>query len=171
MSIFFKAHGTNSIGLLFIRLAVGIYTMWLGIMQASNVESYIAKVKAMQVVSENTAFIFGFATPFLLIIFGGLYIMGFFTPVTSLVLALITLVKIFSRGLFPSDGIPFNKDVIFFACFVLTLFAGAGRLSFDAFLDRKKKKVITPMDSTTTTITAQVVAEPKIETGVTENNP
>lgn len=142
MSIFFKAHGTPSIGLLFIRITVGIYTMSLGIMQAGNVEQYIAKVKAMQVLSENNAFIVGFILPFLLIIFGGLYIMGFFTPTTSVVLAIISFLKIASRGLFPTEGIPFNKDLIFFACFILTFFAGAGVISFDALLDRRKKTTV-----------------------------
>ena len=147
MSIFFKAHGTPSIGLLFIRITVGIYTMSLGIMQASNVESYINKVKAMQIMSENNAFIVGFILPFLLIIFGGLYIMGFFTPTSSLILAVISFLKIASRGLFPTEGIPFNKDLIFFACFMLTLFAGAGVISFDALLDRRKKSgVIYPKE-------------------------
>jgi uncharacterized membrane protein YphA (DoxX/SURF4 family) len=110
---------------------------------------YISKIKAMNIVSENTAFIAGFVAPFLLIIFGSLYIMGFFTPATSLVLGLISLVKIAARGFFPSPGnIPFNKDLVFFACFVLTLFSGAGRISFDALLDRKKKVVVkeTPTD-------------------------
>lgn len=171
MSILFKAHGTPSIGLLFIRLTVGIYTLSLGIMQASNVESYIAKVKAMQVFSENMAFILGFITPFLLIIFGTLYIMGFFTPTTSLMLGLVSLIKIISRGLFPTEGIPFNKDIIFFACFMLTLFAGAGIISFDALLDRRKKKVILPTEPKTVdpqitetknvTVTAEIISDEK----------
>jgi uncharacterized membrane protein YphA (DoxX/SURF4 family) len=140
MSIFFKAHGSPSFSLLIIRIAAGIYTLWLGIMQASNIEDYINKIKMMNLMSENTAFIVGFITPFLLIIFGALYIMGFFTPVTSFTLALISFLKIASRGLFPTDGIPFNKDILFLVCFLTTLFAGAGIFSFDALLDRKKKK-------------------------------
>ncbi len=156
MSLFFKAHGTPSIGLLFMRVVVGSYTLILGIMQARNIESYINKVKALSVFSENTAFIIGFVTPFLLIIFGSLYIMGFFTPVASLVLALISVVKIFSRGLFPTEGIPFNKDIIFFVCFVLTFFSGAGRLSFDILLDRKKKKV--KEEEKAAIVTAEVVS-------------
>ncbi len=165
MSLFFKAHGKPSIGLLLIRLVVGTYTMSLGIMQASNIEDYINKVKAFQFFSENTAFIIGFITPFLLIIFGGLYIMGFFTPITSFSLALISIVKIASRGFFPTEGIPFNKDMLFLVCFLTTLFAGAGIISFDALLDRKKKKnVIEPVDKNvipeTKTITAEVIVEP-----------
>jgi uncharacterized membrane protein YphA (DoxX/SURF4 family) len=147
MSILFKAHGTPSFGLLFIRLTAGIYTLSLGIMQASNIEAYITRVKALQFFSENTAFIMGFVTPFLLIIFGGLYMMGFFTPTSSLVLALITLTKIAIRGLFTTEGIPFNKDLIFLACFLTTMFAGAGVISFDALLDRRKKRVVSEQKS------------------------
>jgi len=168
MSLFFKAHGTPSIGLLFLRIVVGTYTLVLGILQAANVEGYINKVKTMGVLSENTAFIFGFVTPFLLIIFGSLYIMGFFTPLASFVLAFISIVKIFSRGLFPSEGIPFNKDIILFACFVLTLFAGAGRISFDILLDRKKKVV--KAEPKTNVVTAEVITE-KTVTEKKENNP
>ncbi len=141
MSVFFKARGSSSAGLLFIRLAVGIYTLALGIQQASNVEGYIERIKGLGTFSENASFIIGFVLPFALILLGTLYIMGFFTPPTSLLLALISFFKILSRGLFPTEGIPFNKDIILFACFLTTLFAGAGVISFDAFLDKKKRKV------------------------------
>jgi uncharacterized membrane protein YphA (DoxX/SURF4 family) len=163
MRLFFKAHGNSSIGLLLIRLVVGTYTLSLGIMQAGNIEDYIGKVKAMQFFSENTAFIIGFVTPFLLIIFGTLYLMGFFTPVTSLTLAVISLIKIASRGLFPTEGIPFNKDLLFLVCFLTTLFAGAGIISFDAFLDKRKKKMtIEPPKNTVITaeITEAQINEP-----------
>jgi len=168
MSLFFKAHGTPSIGLFLIRLTVGVYTLSLGIMQASNVEAYINKIKAMQLLSENTAFIVGFVIPFLLIVFGSLYIMGFFTPTTSFVLAVISFIKIASRGLFPTEGVPFNKDIIFLVCFITTLFAGAGAISFDALLDRKKKKVKID-ESKNVTVTAEVITEPAKET--TEEKP
>jgi uncharacterized membrane protein YphA (DoxX/SURF4 family) len=162
MSLFFKAHGTPSIGLLLIRIIVGVYTLSLGIMQANNIEEYIAKVKSMQILSENNAFIVGFILPFILIIFGSLYIMGFFTPATSFLLAVISLIKIFTRGLFPTEGIPFNKDLLFLVCFLTTLFAGAGVISFDAFLDRKKKKVKTG-ESSGSSVTAEVITEKPIE--------
>lgn len=160
MSLLFKAHGRPSIGLLLIRIVVGTYTLSLGIMQASNIEDYITKVKALNFFSENTAFIFGFITPFMLIIFGGLYIMGFFTPVTSFTLAIISFLKIASRGLFPTEGIPFNKDILFFVCFVTTLFAGAGLISFDALLDKRKKKVYLPIDENGgKVVTTEVISE------------
>lgn len=173
MSIFFKAKGTPSFGLFIIRLAVGIYTLALGISQASHVEVYINRVKALNILSENTAFIVGFAAPFLLIVFGSMFIMGFFTPLSSTILAIMSFVKILSRGLFPTDGIPFNKDVIFLACFVLVLFAGAGMISFDALLDKKKKTIAPVIDSSPppppqienkNIVTAEVISETKTET-------
>ncbi len=160
----FKAHGRPSVGLLLIRLVAGGYTLSLGIMQASNIEDYINKVKALHFFSDNTAFIIGFATPFVLIIFGALYIMGFFTPITSFSLAMISLVKIFSRGLFPTEGIPFNKDMLFFVCFVTTLFAGAGMMSFDALLDKRKKKHTAIEPIKPAVLTAEVITESKEET-------
>ncbi len=157
----FKAHGRPSIGLLLIRLVVGAYTLSLGIMQANNIEDYINKVKALNFFSENTAFIIGFVTPFLLIIFGALYIMGFFTPITSFTLALVSIVKIASLGFFPTEGIPFNKDLLFFVCFLTTLFAGAGVISFDSFLDKRKKKQL-PIEATkNAVITAEIITDSK----------
>lgn len=157
MSVLFKARGTSSLGLLIIRLIAGSYTLILGIKQASNIELYISRIKAMEIFGQNASFVVGFALPFLLILLGTLYIMGFFTPPTSLLLALISAVKIASRGLFPTDGIPFNKDLLFLACFLMTLFAGAGVISFDVFLDRKKKKVI--IEEPKPVVTAEVVSE------------
>jgi uncharacterized membrane protein YphA (DoxX/SURF4 family) len=164
MSVLFKARGSSSAGLLLIRLALGSYTLALGIQQASNIEGYINRVKAFGMFSENMSFVIGFILPFALILLGTLYIMGFFTPPTSFALALISLLKISSRGLFPTPGIPFNKDVIFFACFLLTLFAGAGIISFDAFLDKKKKRVVDIGEPPKAVVTAEVVTEtPKPE--------
>lgn len=170
MSIFFKARGTTSFGLFIVRLVVGIYTLSLGIMQATNIQLYISKIKSMGILSENLAFIVGFVMPFVLIIFGALYIMGFFTPATSLVLALTSLAKVLTRGLFPTEGIPFNKDLLFFACFLLTLFAGAGVISFDALLDKKKKTVAVTQQKKEI-VTAEVVTQsPKTEP-IKENPP
>ena len=159
MSILFKARGTNSFGLFIIRIFLGVYMLSLGIMQASKIQLYADRVKAMAIFSDNLSFIIGFTLPFALIFFGALYIMGFFTPLTSLALSIITLSKILARGFFPSEGIPFNKDVIFLACFLFTLFAGAGILSFDALLDKKKTKSIT-VTSKPNIVTAEVITEP-----------
>lgn len=163
MGIIFKARGANSAGLLILRIIVGSYTLALGIMQASNMEAYISRVKSLNMLNENLAFIGGFLLPFIMIVFGSLYIIGFFTPVTSLILAVVTILKIAIRGFFPTPGLPFNKDLIIFACYVTTLFAGAGVISFDALLDKKKKKVIVN-EPHTTTATVEIIKEPAVTT-------
>ncbi|RPI12637.1 MAG: DoxX family protein [Ignavibacteriae bacterium] len=164
MSIFFKARGTNSIGLFLIRLVLGTYTLILGIQQASNIEGYINRVKALNMLDPNLSFIIGFVVPFILILFGALYIIGFFTPITSFILALTMLFKVAIRGFFPSEGIPFNKDFILFTCFLITLFAGAGVISFDALLDRKKKRVIVPpVEERPRVVTAEIRDTPVVE--------
>ena len=161
MGIIFKARGTTSIGLLLIRLAVGSYTLALGIMQANDIQFYIGQVRNTGIMSENFAFIAGFALPFILIFLGTLYILGFFTVPTSIILALVSIIKISVRGFFPTAGIPFNKDIIFFICFLATLFAGAGVISLDAFLDKKKKRTITVAEQKTAVVTAEVISEQK----------
>ena len=166
MSIFFKARGTPSIGILLIRLSLGSYFLILGVQQASNLEMYVNRIKAVGVFSENFAFITGFVLPFVLIVFGTLYIMGFFTPATSIVLSLVLLGRIVARGLFPQEGIPFNRDLIFLTCTLLTLFGGAGVISFDVLLDRKRKSEIEVRKNV---VTAEVVTEtPKASTADTE---
>jgi uncharacterized membrane protein YphA (DoxX/SURF4 family) len=166
MSIFFKARGTPSIGILLIRLALGGYFLVLGIAQAGNLEAYVNRIKSYGVLGENIAFITGFVLPFVLIIFGALYIMGFFTPATSIVLSLVLLGKLIVKGLFQPDAIPFNRDLILLTCTLLTLFGGAGVISFDALLDRKKKREI---DVKKNVVTAEVVQEtPKSSTADTE---
>lgn len=166
MSIFFKARGTNSFGIFILRLVLGTYMLTLGIRQANDIQGYIERIKSLGAVSDNLAFIVAFILPFASIVFGGLYIMGFFTPASSLALAVIMLGKIIVRGIFPADGIPFNKDIVFLACFLFTMFAGAGVISFDVFLDKKKKKVKTTSTESSSTVTSaeQVVTEaPKQE--------
>jgi len=159
MSVLFKARGSCSAGLLLIRLTLGTYTLALGIQQASNVEAYINRIKSIGMFSENTAFVIGFVLPFALILLGTLYIMGFFTPPTSFALALISFIKILSKGLFPTEGVPFNKDIIFFVCFLLTLFAGAGIVSFDVFLDKKKKRIVEVEEPPKAVETTEVVSD------------
>ena len=164
MSIFFKARGTPSIGLLFVRLSLGSYILILGLVQAGNVQSYINNIRGMGIFGENVSFIIGFVLPFLMILLGGLYILGFFTIPTSLGLSMISFIKILVKGLILHDGTPFNKELIFLFCFITTLFAGAGVVSFDVFLDRKKKVVKEETKPPDAVPAPQVVTEPPKDT-------
>jgi uncharacterized membrane protein YphA (DoxX/SURF4 family) len=164
MSILFKARGAPSVGLLFIRLSLGSYILILGLMHANNVQAYIDKIKGMGVFSDNIAFIIGFILPFLMILLGGLYILGFFTIPTSLALAILSLAKIILKGFVLHNGAPFNTEVIFFFCFITTLFAGAGVVSFDVLLDKKKKIVKEEPKPPAAVPLPEPVAEPPKET-------
>ena len=142
MSIFYKANGSSNFGLFFMRFFVGLFFFIAGIEKISNLEKYVHHVKAFQVLSDNLAFIIGFTLPFFELVFGFLLILGLFTPVSSFILALINLGALIANGFFPED-FPFNFHLVFFACSVALLIAGAGSFSIDVFLDKKKGRVIT----------------------------
>jgi hypothetical protein len=94
-------------------------------------------VKSLNVLPENLAFIFGFILPFAEVLFGALYIIGLFTPITSFFLSVITVSIISSLGA-GDPTLPFTYNFVFLACTIGTMFSGAGVISFDALLDRKK---------------------------------
>ena len=139
MRFFFKARGDASFGLLLIRLALGGIFLVAGAAKILHLEEFIKNVQSMGVLPENVAFIFGFVLPFVEILFGALYIIGFFTPITSFVLSMM-LVS-FLITLKNDAEIPFTYNWVFLACTICTMFSGAGLISFDALLDRKKKTV------------------------------
>jgi uncharacterized membrane protein YphA (DoxX/SURF4 family) len=142
MGIIFRARGINSLGLFIVRFVTGAYFVGLGMIHLGNAEGYINKIKSYDVFSDNASFIIGFAEPICLIIFGALFLIGFFTTPSSLVLALITFGKLIIIGFMPSPGsIPFSYNVIVLGNTLAILFAGAGMISFDALIDRKKKAV------------------------------
>ncbi|GEM_PF-1620913 len=151
MSIVFKARGSSSFGLLLIRLAIGIMFLVAGAHKAVDVESFITYVKSLNVLPQNMAFIFGFILPFAEIFFGALYIIGIFTPLTSLALSIMIVSFLTtSAGIQNAEtySIPvFAYHLVMLACTLTTMFGGAGVISFDAFFDRKKVKKETKKDS------------------------
>ena len=142
MRFFFKARGDASFGLLLIRLTLGGVFLFAGASKILHIEQFIKSVQSMGVLPENVAFVFGFMLPFVEILFGALYIIGFFTPITSFVLSM--LLVSFLVTLKNDAEIPFTYNWVFLACTICTMFAGAGLISFDALLDNKKKTVSIP---------------------------
>ncbi len=71
-------------------------------------------------------------------IFGALYIIGLFTPVTSFFMAVMTMGFLFVLGTGHPE-LPFSYNIVFLLCFIATMFTGAGMFSFDSLGDRKKK--------------------------------
>lgn len=146
MSILFKARGSASFGLLLIRLVIGFTFLIAGTGKVLNLEAFVSHVKSFEIFSPNAAFILGFVLPFLEVFFGALYIIGFFTPLTSLALSVMTISFLtVGDGIFQAPE-PFTLPVAVFYFIMLsgtlaTLFSGAGIVSFDALFDKKKKTV------------------------------
>ena len=140
MRLLFKARGDASFGLLLIRLTLGSVFLFAGASKILHLEDFINSVKNLGFLPDSLAFIFGFVLPFAEIFFGALYIIGFFTPITSLVLSV--MLCSFIVTLKNEAEIPFTYNIVFLACTICTMFAGAGLISFDALLDRKKKQIV-----------------------------
>lgn len=169
MGLFFKAHGNTSIGLFLIRLSLGSVFLFAGAQKLLNIQEFILEVQSLGMFDENLSFIFGFILPFIEIIFGALYIIGLFTPITSFVLSLMCVSFLIALGAGPGQyDLPFNFDWVFLACTLTTLFAGAGVISFDALLDRKKKRVVVMDKEKNTTTVTHTSAKPEVQYTVVE---
>lgn len=146
MGFIFKARGGANIGLFIIRLAVGFLFLFAGAEKLMDIEGYINTLKAMDVMPENLAFISGFVVPFAQVFLGGLLIIGLFTPLVSFFLSAITLSGIFLTG--AGDPVyAFSLNWIVLACTLCILFSGAGKISFDAFFDKKKHSDVNKVPS------------------------
>ena len=134
----YKGKANSSFGLFLIRISIGALFLIAGSRKIYDVEGFIKSVKAMNVLPENLAFIFGFILPFAEVLLGGLLIIGLFTPITTFFLSLLTLSIIFATGVVPVAGPPFSYNLIILACTVALFFSGSGGFSFDALLEKKK---------------------------------
>gem|GEM_PF-590318 len=156
MGLIFKARGGANTGLFIIRLVVGFLFLLSGAEKLMDIEGFINSVKAMGVMPDNLAFIFGFILPFAQIFLGGLFIIGLFTPIVSFFLSLITLSIIFATG--AGDPVhAFSLNWVVLACTLCTLFSGAGVISFDAFFDRKKENPVSYSPAYTSSETHRTV--------------
>ena len=145
MGLIFKARGNNSFGIFLIRFVIGWIFIIAGAKKAMNVEAFIGYVKSLDVFSDNIAFIFGFILPFAEIFFGALFLIGFMTPLTSFVLSIFELTFIIAYSSLyantPQYSVsPIVYNLLMLACTVGIMFSGAGVVSFDVLLDRKKKE-------------------------------
>lgn len=140
MKIGFKARSgiiSSSIGILFIRFSLGSLFLLAGAEKILNLQEFIRSVQETGQMNNTLAFILAFILPFMELIFGGLYIIGLFTPVTSFFLACMSISFLFVLGIGHPE-LPFSYNFIFLACAISTMFTGAGLISFDAFADKKK---------------------------------
>ncbi len=145
MGLIFKARGNNSFLIFLIRFVIGWIFIIAGAKKAMNVEAFIGYVKSLDILSDNLSFIFGFILPFAEIFFGALFLIGFMTPFTSFVLSIFELSFIVAYSSLyanvPQYSIsPIAYNLLMLACTVGIMFSGAGVVSFDVLLDRKKKE-------------------------------
>lgn len=144
MSIFFKARSgsiSQSIGLLLIRLPLGFLFLIAGAQKVLYLQDFITSVQGMGHMNDTLAFVLAFILPFMEMIFGGLLIIGLFTPVASFFIACMTLSFLFVLG--PgNEELPFSYNFVFFAISIALMFTGAGLISFDAMIDRNKESKV-----------------------------
>lgn len=145
MGLIFKARGNNSFLIFMIRFVIGWIFIIAGAKKAMNVEAFIGYVKSLEIFSDNLSFIFGFILPFAEIFFGALFLIGFMTPFTSFVLSIFELTFIAAYSSLyvniPQYSIsPIAYNLLMLACTIGIMFSGAGAVSFDVLLDRKKKE-------------------------------
>ena len=141
MSIFFKARSgkfSSSIGILFIRLTLGSMFLFAGASKILNLQEFIRSVQDTGRMNDTFAFILAFILPFMEMIFGGLYIIGLFTPLASFFIACMSISFLSVLGL-GHEELPFSYNFVFLACAIATMFTGAGLISFYALADRKQK--------------------------------
>lgn len=141
MSMFFKARSGNfsqSIGLLLIRLSLGFLFLFAGAKKVLNLEEFITSVQSMGQMNDTLAFILAFILPFMQMAFGGLLVIGLFTPVAAFFISCMTLSFLIVLGAGNVD-LPYSYNFVFFATSVALMFTGAGLISFDALIDRDKE--------------------------------
>lgn len=139
MSIFFKARSgsfAGSVGIFLIRLTLGTLYLLAGAGKVLNLQDFIKSVQDLGQMNNTIAFVLAFILPFMELIFGALFIIGLFTPITSFFLACMTFSFLIVLG--PGHPeLPFSHNFVFLACFISTMFTGAGLISFDALGDNK----------------------------------
>lgn len=170
MKIFFKAGNSANVGLLIIRLALGSMFLLAGAKKVFNLKEFIESVQQVGKMDDNLAFVLAFILPFMELLFGALYIIGLFTPITSLFIAAMSISFILVLGPGHSE-LPFSYNFIFLACAIATLISGAGKISFDALVDKDSEKVnknpVQPNENFVAPVTGIVPEATNIESDVT----
>lgn len=147
MNLLFKAGKSANAGLLLIRLSIGSLFLLAGAQKILNLREFIDTVQATGKMEQHVAAVLGFLLPFMELIFGALYMIGLFTPVTSLGIAIMCLSFIAVNGPGHTE-LPFSFNFVFLACAIATMISGAGRFSFDALAENSgKKKEEAPPDT------------------------
>ncbi len=138
MKLLFNAGKSGSFALLLLRLSLGTLFLFAGAKKVLNLQEFIESVQAMGKMNDTAAFVLAFALPFMQMLFGALYVIGLFTPLTSFAISVMCISIIFVQGPWHEE-LPFSPVFVFLACAIGTMISGAGRISFDALVDRKDR--------------------------------
>lgn len=132
----FKMHepiGEAIYGPLLVRLSLGAYFAIAGLTKLDNHQAFIAEAQKLNLFPGKFGVLYAIVLPYLEIAAGALLVIGIWTTLAALILALIIVSFIIPVGLFPSGGRLFNKDVILLCGVLSLLYTGAGALSVDRF--------------------------------------
>jgi uncharacterized membrane protein YphA (DoxX/SURF4 family) len=123
-----------SLGLLFLLAGVRklIPTVEAGLWEKWN--GFAGYVASQAPLHEALGKAYGFALPPVEILAGLLLIIGLFSRVSAVVIALMLLSFIIAMGIawWPVEGAAYDKNVIYFTLALLLAAAGAGKYSIDA---------------------------------------
>lgn len=140
MSIFFKARSGNfsfSVGILLIRVSIGLLFLFAGAKKVLNLQDFIKSVQETGQMNDTIAFVLAFILPFMEMLFGGLFIIGLFTPVSAFFISCMSISFLLILGTGHYE-LPFSYNFIILASSIAVMFTGAGYISFDALIDKKK---------------------------------
>jgi len=140
MGFFSKARSSKfsfSFGIFLIRLTVGLLFLMAGAMKVLNLQDFIESVRQTGQMNDTLSFILAFILPFMEMFFGGLFIIGLFTPVAGFFFFFMTVSFLFVLGTGHPE-LPFSYNFVILACSIAVMFTGAGLISFDALIDREK---------------------------------
>lgn len=129
-----KPIGDHLWGPFFIRLTLGAYFVLAGYMKLVHHAQFIEEVKRMGVLPELGATLYGILLPYVELVSGALFLVGYWTVFAALLISLMLLSFVVALGPFPEAGsLLFNKDIILLAAALSVLYTGGGRISIDKF--------------------------------------
>lgn len=120
-------------GPLFIRMTLGTYFILAGMRKLEDPVAFLEQVKALRVLPELGSTVFGIVLPYVEIACGGLFLIGFWTTLAGIIMAVLLGSFVYALGIRPAAMGPFNKDLILLAAVVSVLYTGAGSMSIDRF--------------------------------------
>jgi uncharacterized membrane protein YphA (DoxX/SURF4 family) len=123
--------GSGNYAPLFLRLTLGSYFLVSGLLKVDQLHLVVDEVKAIGIFSDHFSQIFGVLLPYFEIFTGGLLLLGLWATLAGMIASVLLFLFIYASGLFPTQTMLINKDIILLAGALSLLYSGAGALSMD----------------------------------------